>query len=352
VKGIPAAVSCVLVLVALRPAQAADAVGASARLHLANGPGTEQCIDARALIRAVELRLQRHAFRQDLPATLYVQIAVQRTTDASWSAEISMRDGAGAFLGSRSIVTSAPHCSALDDSLALVVALLVDSPPVAAPVEPNPEPEPGVPPAVTPSSPPPTKPVFPAKTSTISLPRDTPARRQPWLFNVSVGGAAAIGMLPGVAPGVEIGVGARPPTVPEIRLFAGLYPARQQERAGAQSGARFSLASLGLELCPLDQALGAVHWFGCAGQTLGWVRVTAFGFDENTTTSHLTYALLASTGLTIPLVRSFAGRLGVRAEVPLERGIFTYGARDGSERGLFEMKPVTAALDAALIVEL
>ena len=351
-KGFPAAVSCFLILLALRPAQAADAAGASARLDLAKGPGTEQCIDARTLIRAVELRLQRRAFRQDLPATLFVRVAVQRTVEASWSAEISMRDGAGAFLGSRSIVTSARHCSALDDSLALVVALLVDSPPVAPPVAPNPEPEPGGPTTVTPSRPPPRKPAFPAKTSTISLPRDTPARRQPWLFNVGVGGAAAIGMLPGVAPGVELGVGARPPTVPAIRFFAGLYPARQQERAGAQSGARFSLASLSLELCPLDHALGVVHWFGCAGQTLGWLRVAAFGFDENTTTSHLTYALLASTGLTIPFVRSFAGRLGVRAEVPLERGIFTYGARDGSERGLFEMKSVTAALDAGLIVEL
>jgi len=352
VKGFPPAVSCVLLLLALRPAQAADAASASARLDLAKGPGTEQCIGARALMRAVEQRLQRHAFRQDLPATLYVRIAVERTADATWSAEISMQDGGGAFLRNRSIVTSAPHCSALDDSLALVVALLVDSPPVVPPVESKPEPEPGAPTTVPPSSPPPRKPVFPAKTSTISLPRDTPARRQPWLFNVGVGGAAAMGMLPGVAPGVELGVDAKPPTVPEIRLFAGLYPARQAERAGAQSGARFSLASLGLALCPLDQALGAVHWFGCAGQTLGWVRVAAFGFDENTTTSHLTYALLASTGLTIPFARSFAGRLGVRAEVPLERGIFTYGARDGSERGLFEMKPVTAALDAGLIVQL
>ena len=56
--------------------------------------------------------------------------------------------------------------------------------------------------------------------------------------------------------------------------------------------------------------------------------------------------------LLLPVLGFEAGRLGLRAEVPLDRGIFTYSTRDGSERGLFEMKPVTAALDAALIVQL
>jgi hypothetical protein len=373
VKTPPALLSCVLVLLTLRSARAQDA---SARLELAKGQGTEQCIDARALMRSVEIRLRRRAFRQDRPATLYLRIALQRKADASWSADISMRDAAGSFLGARSIVTSAAHCSALDDSLALVVALLVDAPPAPVIAEPSQESQPTGPTAATPSisdasseptpaldrsstSAPMTSPagrqktaILPPNTVTITLPRDTPARRQPWLFNVSLEGNGAIGLLPGVAPGVELGVGARAPMVPEIRAFAELYPVSQDQRGGANSGARFSFAGVGLELCPLDHAFSTVHWLGCAGQTVGWMRVTAFGFDENTTTTRLSYALLAWTGLTIPLVRAFAGRLGVRAEVPLERGIFTYGSRDGSERGLFETKPVTGVLDAGLIVQL
>jgi hypothetical protein len=369
-----ASLSCVLVLLALRSAQAE---GASARLELAKGPGAEQCIDGRALMRSVEFRLQRRVFRQDRPATLDVRIALNRKADASWSADISMRDAAGSFLGSRSIVTAAAHCSALDDSLALVVALLVDAPPAPVSVEPRPESKPAGPSTATPSvtaapssapspavdgastAPPTTSPVrapknplLAPKTVTITLPRDTPARRQPWRFNVSLEGIGAFGLLPGMAAGMELGVGAKAPTVPEIRVFTGLYPKSQDQRVGANSGARFSFADVGLELCPLDRALRAVHWLGCAGQTIGLMRVAAFGFDENTTTTHLSYALLAWTGLTIPFVRSFAGRLGVRAEVPLERGIFTYGSRDGSERGLFETKPVTAVLDAGLIVGL
>ncbi|HTA90212.1 MAG TPA: hypothetical protein VK745_11570 [Polyangiaceae bacterium] len=365
-KTLLASLSCVLLLLAACSARAEEA---AARLELTKGPGTEQCIDTGALLRSVEFRLQRHAFRPDRPATLYVRIALHRIkADANWSADISMRDAAGAFLGSRSLITSAAHCSALDDSLALVVALLVDAPPAPVRVEPpgptaatpavpaasSAEPSPAgdhATPSVSPIRPP-QMPTFPEKMGTITLPRDTPARRQPWLFNLSLEGTAAFGVLPDVAPGIELGLGAKPAIVPELRVFAGLYPERAEQHASASSGARFSFANVGLELCPLDRALGAVHWSGCAGQSLGFTRVAAFGFDENTTTGHLSYALLAWTGLTIQFVGSFAGRLGIRAEAPLERGVFTYGSRDGSERGLFEPKPVTAVLDAGLIVGL
>ncbi len=325
-------------------------------------------------MRSVEFRLQRRAFRRDRPATLYVRIALhKKKADANWSADISTRDAAGSFLGTRSLITNAAHCSALDDSLALVVALLVDAPPTPVRVESRQQSEPTGPtvapaiPAAPSAEPSPTGghatpsaspvspaqiPHFPVEMRTITLPRDTPARRQPWLFNVSLEGTAAFGVLPDVAPGIELGLGAKPATVPELRVFAGLYPERAEQHASASSGARFSFANVGLELCPLDRTLGAVHWSGCAGQSLGFTRVAAFGFDENTTTGHLSYALLAWTGLTIQFVRSFAGRLGIRAEAPLERGVFTYGSRDGSERGLFEPKPVTAVLDAGLIVGL
>lgn len=343
-RAIFTSLSCACALLAQRPAEAADAARASARLELEKGPGGAQCIDARALKRAVELRLQRPAFRPDLPATLNLQIAIERKPDASWDAEIVMRDSSGAVLGTRSIATRAAHCSALDDSLALVVALLVDAPPGAATGADH-QPERA-------TSPPARAPVTPAKTPTITLPRDTPAPRQPWLFELTLEGTAAIGLLPGVAPGVELGVGGTAPALPEIRIFSGLYPERQEQRAGANAGARFSFVNVGLELCPLDRALGAVHWIGCAGQTLGWLRVAAFGFDENTTTTHLSYTLLAWTGLTIPVAKSLAGRLGVRAELPLERGTFSYGTRAGGQRDLFETKPVAAVLDLGLIVRL
>src|SRR6478609_82831 len=109
-------------------AQAKSKLSASARLELQKGPGTEGCLDQRSLSHAVESRLRRRAFREDVPATLFVKIAITRDR-AAWSALLTMHDGSGAFLGRRSLTTEAADCSALHDSLALVVALLVDSPP-------------------------------------------------------------------------------------------------------------------------------------------------------------------------------------------------------------------------------
>ncbi|HEY5373154.1 MAG TPA: hypothetical protein VIK01_05675, partial [Polyangiaceae bacterium] len=196
------------------------------------------------------------------------------------------------------------------------------------------------------------KPAVPKPSTTLSLPSDTVAPREPWRVDVSLGGSAAFGIVPGVAPGGELGVGAQAPRLPEIRLFADWFARRDQQRPGSNSGAHFDFASVGLELCVLDIPLGALRWLGCAGQTIGRLRVASYGFDQNTTSEHLTYALLARTGLRFPLGGRLNGRLGARAELPLARGVFDYGSRDGQDRALFEMKQITAVLDLGLIVQL
>jgi len=311
-----------------------------------------------ALRRAVEARLRRAVFRHDVPVTLDVRVVFQHGA-SGWSAELTMHNGAGQFLGQRSIVTEAAHCSALDDSLALVVALLVDSPPSPPP----PEAPPAAPPPTTPpneSHPAPAAPATapvgklrePAPFTTLSVPRDTLAPREPWRFDVSVSGVAAFGNIPGLAPGAELGLGAQAPHLPELRLFADGFGRRDQQRSGSPSGAHFDFASMGLELCAGEPPRGTLRWFACAGQSLGRLKVTPYGFDQNTSSEHLTYAVLVRTGLGFPLFGRLQGRIGARAELPLSRVIFDYGSRDGSQRALYEMKPITAALDLGLIVQL
>ena len=319
----------------------------SARLELSKGAGAEHCMDQQSLSRAVEARLQRHAFRADQVATLYLQIAFARN-DAGWSALLTMHDGSGAFLGRRSLLTEAADCSALDDSLALVVALLVDSPP--APVAENDVAEP-LPPAAPSHAAAPTTQAS-EETLAIRLPRDTPAPREPWRWQLAAEGVGALGILPGFAPGVEFGFGAKAPTLPELRLFAGWYAPREQLRSELDAGARFDLAYLGLEVCPFEPKLGISEWFVCAGQSLGRMRVAAFGFDENTTSNHLTYALLARGGVQLALAAHWAARLGIRAELPLTRGVFSYGTPEGGQQGLFQVSPVAAVLDLGIVVRL
>ena len=330
----------------------------AARLELSKGPGAEHCVDQQSLSHAVEARLQRHAFRADQAATLYLQIALARN-DAGWSALLTMHDGSGAFLGRRTLVTEASDCSALDDSLALVVALLVDSPPAPVTEVETATPLPAAPsnspartgaPAVPPRAEAEAAPSEEALT--IRLPRDTPAPREPWRFQLAAEGVGAIGLLPGFAPGVEVGFGAKAPTLPELRLFAGWYAEREQRRSEEDAGARFRLAYLGLEVCPVEQQLGITEWFACAGQSLGRMQVASFGFDENSSSNHLTYALLARGGVQLALASHWAVRLGIRAELPLNRGVFTYGTPEGGQQGLFQASPVAAVLDLGLVVRL
>jgi len=296
-----------------------------------------------------------------------VKIALTRDA-AGWSASLTMRDGAGAFLGRRSLVTEAADCSALDDSLALVVALLVDSPPApvaedsealpthdapqTAPPTAEQKSVPGEPPAPPAAAENASKEVAHEDASAIRLPRDTHAPREPWRIQLAAEGVGAIGILPGFAPGIELGVGAKAPSLPELRLFAGWYGPREQRRAEQDAGARFDALYLGFEVCPFEAAHGIIEWTICAGQSVGRLRAAAFGFDENSTSDHLTYALLARGAVQLELSSHWAVRFGARAEVPLVRGVFRYGTPDGGQQDLYQPSPVAAVLDLGLIVRL
>lgn len=94
----------------------------------------EGCLQAADLSRLVEDRLGRSVF------TLQPQVRVDGVVTASpsggWRARLVLVDEAGRVLGSREVTTPKPDCRALDESLALVVAVMIDSAAaLAAPAE-------------------------------------------------------------------------------------------------------------------------------------------------------------------------------------------------------------------------
>jgi len=97
-------------------------------LGLTRGEGTQACIQGGAIERAVERRLRRRVFAGNESPDLHIDVALARESDGAWSARLVLRGRSGAELGARELQTQAAHCSALDDALVLVVALLVDSP--------------------------------------------------------------------------------------------------------------------------------------------------------------------------------------------------------------------------------
>jgi hypothetical protein len=308
-------------------------------LTVEHGSGTSACLEAAKLERAVERRLKRRVFVAAPQAQLTLRVVFTRRVD-DIAARIELSSADGTPRGTRTLVT-AGHCSALDDSLALSVALLVDEPPDPEPLA---SPEPAAAPAPTAAAPSAKKP-----DRVISIPDDVVAPREPWHARFGVSAAAAWGQLPGIRPVLALHLTLAPRGFwPVVLTGDGFWP-KNAERDDS-SGARFQLFRAGLSVCPalLDQPAQSVAV--CVGQRISWLSVEGYGFDHDERERRLGYALsLGGEGrqrLLGPVsVRGYAG-----AEVPLVRDRFTSGGRNAVE--LFQPSPVGVigeiGLEAAL----
>lgn len=349
----PVARSLGLAALLLAGAASGSSSKASARLELERSDDARSCIDSKRLARGVERRLRRRVFDPNAEATLFVHVTLQRRED-EFAASIELSDATG-VLGRRELTTAARHCSALDDSLALVVALLVESPPERAePVEQSPaKPEssrttrpPG---AVQPAPAAAPREQTPKVTPSIEIPRETLAPREPFRFALRASALGGVGLLPGVALGPELGLAVRPPHGPWIVATLEAYLSHT-ESASADAGARLARQRLGLEICAPEVGISSLSL--CFGQRLGAFSASGFGFDHTFERRVVTFAFGAGPDLTFPLGRYFAAMLGARLEVPVSRHRFDAALRDGSVHDLFAEPPVAATLRAGLGGEL
>src|SRR6187402_1791775 len=277
-------------------------------MRVSNRTGTEQCIAQPALEQAVEARLQREVFTHDAHPPLVIELELSRTTHQEWAAKLTLTNADGQPLGQRELATRASHCSALDDSLALVVALLVD-----APLDEQLRKEAGeraTPAATAPSI----APLPTPRPTPLRIPARTHAPRAPWRANGHAAATLSLGSLPTAAPGLELGLELLAPSAPSFRLFAGATPSRSTP---GDSGARVSLWYGGLEVRVLQLALGPIRCSAWLGETVGALRAEAFGFDENSSTTRAYFAPFLGTRLVHPVSSQLGLVLGARAEVPL-----------------------------------
>lgn len=303
------------------------------------GPGAEACLAAPALKRSVEKRLKRTVFVEPDRAALRFVVSFQKQGEDT-EARIDVASIDGTPRGSRSLVTH-KHCSSLDDSLALSVALLVDQPP--EPEEAPPSPSPSTTPVAAPAAP-------PRRTPTpITLPADVEAPREPWHAAFGVTALAIWGAVPAVAPGVALYLRVLPRHFAPVTL-QGEWIAPQSVSRDATSGARFRLLRAALALCPTlvegtERSLGV-----CVGQKLGWLDVAGYGFDHDGRERRLSYALNVGGEGRLRLFAPISARAYLGAELPLVRDRFASGGNNPSQ--LFRPSPVSLAgeigLEAAL----
>jgi len=273
-------------------------------LSVQHGVGTEACIEAPQLVRGVERRLKRRVFVDAAQAELRFTVTFERH-GAQTEARIDVTNRDGSARGSRSLITSS-HCSALDDSLALSVALLVDQ---------APEPESEA------KSRPVTKPP-------ITIPAEVAAPREPWHAGLGAGLGGTWGVLADAVPNLGLYFMLAPRHFYPVFIEAEVFPPASFAR-DATSGARLSLVRLGLLVCPPLLA-GSGHALGlCVGQRLGSLRIEGYGFDHDADERRFTYALVLALepklrlserlwlrgygGVEIPLVRDEIASAGRNA---------------------------------------
>jgi hypothetical protein len=87
------------------------------------GRGAERCVSEGELVRAVEARLGRDAFADD--AQLVIEGRIEARDAGGFRAEIVLRNG-DSVVGRRMLETPRTRCRTIDDSLTVMIALLVE----------------------------------------------------------------------------------------------------------------------------------------------------------------------------------------------------------------------------------
>jgi hypothetical protein len=298
-------------------------------------PGAEACIGARELALAVELRLGRAALVSPAQAELFIEARVE-PAPPGFRARITLSDVRGAVLGTRDLESPDPACRALDEQLALVIALLLD--PDAA-LGPRPPVAPPPPPQVV------------IERVAVPVVAPAPPAREPWRESISLGPALVAGLLPKIGVAAFLRGEIVPPRFVPIELGGAVWLNAQADASTAASkGATLSLAYGMLGLCPLVYRTELTTVRGCAEVAVGALRAVGHGFTSSN-----------AAGQEQPVAMgSLAGRVSRRLIGPLEIGVglglvvpftrprFFYVDAAKNQQELFRIAPVAGVVDASV----
>ena len=241
----------------------------------------EGCVSAEELAAAVESRLNRKVFAGEGQPDLLIEGEVERAAKPpAWRARIRTFDGAGVYLGERELTESGESCRALDDELALVVALIIDPDAAksarAAPPAPAAEPSAATSKLAPTSSPPSTPTARTSSPTALVTGAVASAPGAPWRFGLDASGVAALGLLPSWGFGARVAASATAPSSRWALEIAGTVFGEEETTVPA-GGSRFFFWSAGAGLCPRLTSMVAA----CGELAAGRLRAQGFGFDQN-----------------------------------------------------------------------
>lgn len=227
---------------------------AGVRLDLVRGDGAESCSDGGDVQREVARHLPADAFGGT--PERFIEVVLARDGAGPWTAQVRVRDPAGALLGARELSSDAATCGPLSDVVALTVALLIDPDATAVPAPPIP--------------PPPAPPVCPPPP-----PRVVVRRGRGVPLSVSIHAVVASGAIPGVAVGASLRTELTVARGWRVRLGATWLPASAVDLRGARFALGATTARAGLCRQLLGGEVVAVD--ACADLAAGALHVSVDG---------------------------------------------------------------------------
>lgn len=312
-------------------------------------PGAEECVATQPLARAVEDRLGRTVFVSAADADVSVEGRIDGAPK-SWRATITIRDAKGALLGTRELSSDKPSCDSLRDSLALVIAVMIDP---AASSRPKPAPSQTAAPTATGLQAPP---VVVVQREEVLVPAEKPSPPA-WRFDSSIGVAAGAGLVPSPYAGLYAGFILTPPYFtfkPPLAVgLEGYGMLLLDADADAAPGAKATLgtALFGSSLCPIQFFERWGSFSMCGGGQLGAMRVRGRGFDADKEKPFLLVNLAGGLRASVIVMRPVVVRATVDGILPLLRDRFSYLAADGATQQVFQASPVAMAATLGLGVQ-
>jgi hypothetical protein len=338
----------VLALAARAPPATAEEPRRTCALSWARSPRAEACIGPRDLALAVERRIGRAVFVSPALADRVIEGRIEpasstsATDEPAFRAHITLIDTNGAVLGTRDLDGSGPTCRALDDQIALVVALLIDPDAMLAPLPPK-----APPPVVV-------ERVFVPVPMPAPSPPPSLAATKPWHESLSLGPLLAFGLLPGAGVAVALRAEIIPPSLFPFEIGGVVFLDARAAPAGAMSpdtkGAVLGLAYGMIGACPLAWSGGGFRVAGCAELAVGAFRAVGYGFATGSGASQEQPVVQATVAgrVTRRLVGPLEIGLGIGLVVPLRR-VHVYATdASGNQEDLFRASAVAGVADGTL----
>jgi hypothetical protein len=360
--GLLAGLACAVLVAQPCEARADDPVEPG--LNWVRLPGAESCLPAQALAERVESRVGRVLFVSVAEAGLSVDGWVRPGTPDGWEVTLDVSEPGGRVLGRRELRFDGRDCHAIDESVALVIAItlyprtgLVDggiplSPETNArlqalfgsePVDPDPRELPLATATVVPA---------PGADPRASRAPEPARPASPERVRVTIGGVLALGQIPGLRPGVTAQVWLLPEGIWPIGVHGLWLAPSTAEAADVDGVAAFQLLAAGLSSCPFEP-LPAIDGYVCIGAEAGRLRVASEGFAFGNGTRNDAIANLMAQLLLVPALSSVLRlQLGLDLIVPLLQRGYSVEAPDGRPTPLFRMPQLAARLQLGLALSL